>query len=166
MQRRTAVGRLAAAAAGLSLGTVPSLEAALPLEENSFTVTSTNLAASSGVVTCPVCQEMADALDLTPAGPCLGCADQNPALRAEPYADAFWVLSPRQVRRLEREIERLAAELGRMNETFARLQRQQIAEGGDAYDQAMESEGNRWQALQRELHLLQMLRAASRQFRG
>ena len=97
MQRRSAVGRLAAAAAGLSLGTVPSLEAALPLEENSFTVTSTNLAASSGVVTCPVCQEMADALDLTPAGPCLSCADQNPALRAEPYSDTFWVLSPREV---------------------------------------------------------------------
>jgi len=166
MQRRTAVGRLAAAAAGLSLGTVPRLEAALPLEQNSFTVTSTNLAASSGVVTCPVCQEMADALDLTPAGPCLGCADQSPTLRAEPYSDTFWVLSPRQIRRLEREIERLAAELGRMNETFARLQRQQIAEGGDGYDQAMELERNRWQALQRELHLLQMLRAASRQFRG
>ncbi len=165
MQRRSAVGRLAAAAAGLSLGTVPSLEAALPLEENSFSVTSTNLAASSGVVTCPVCQEMADALDLTPAGPCLGCADQNPALRAEPYSDTFWVLSPREVRRLEREIERLAAEAGRVDEKFARLQQQQMAEGGDGYDRAMESERNRWHALQRELHLLQMLRAASRQFR-
>ena len=165
MQRRTAVGRLAAAAAGLSLGTVPRLDDALPLEEDSFTVTSTNLAASSGVVTCPVCQEMADALDLTPAGPCLGCADQSPTLRAEPYSDTFWVLSPRQIRRLEREIERLAAEARRVDERFARLQQQQVAEGGNGYDRALESERNRWLALQRELHLLQTLRAASRQFR-
>jgi hypothetical protein len=157
---------LAAAAAGLSLGTVPSLEAALPLEENSFTVTSTNLGASSGVVTCPVCQEMADALDLTPAGPCLGCADLNPSLRTEPYSDTFWVLSPRQARRLEREIERLAAEAGRVDEKFVRLQHQQMAEGGKGYDRAMESERNRWHGLQRELHLLQVLREASRQFRG
>jgi hypothetical protein len=157
---------LAAAAAGLSLGTVPRLEAALPLDEGSFSVTRANLAASSGRVTCPVCQEMADALDLTPAGPCLSCADQNPALRAEPYSDTFWVLSPRQVRRLEREIERLAAEAGRVDEKFARLQQQQMAEGGEGYDRAMESERNRWHGLQRELHLLQALRAASRQFRG
>jgi hypothetical protein len=109
---------------------------------------------------------MADALDLTPAGPCLRCADRNPALKAEPYSDTFWVLSPGEVRRLEREIERLAAELGRMNQKFAELQQQQIAEGGDGYDRAMESDRNRWHALQRELHLLQVLRAASRQFRG
>ncbi|MFL5513307.1 MAG: hypothetical protein ACJ8CN_12860, partial [Gemmatimonadales bacterium] len=159
MQRRSAVGRLAAAAAGLSLGTVPSLEPALPLEENSFSVTGTNLARSSGVVTCPVCQEMADALDLTPAGLCLRCADQNPALRAEAYSDRFWALSPREVCRLEREIERLAAEGRRMDEKFARLRQQQMAAGGDGYDRAMESERNRWHALQRELHLLQMLRA-------
>ncbi len=164
MQRRSAVGRLAAAAAGLSLGTVPSLEAALPLGDASFSVTRTNLAESSGVVTCPVCQEMADALDLTPAGPCLRCADRNPALRAEQYSDTFWVLSPGELRRLEREIERLAAELGRMNQKFAWLRQQQIAEGGDGYDRVMEAERNRWHALQRELHLLQMLRAASRQF--
>ena len=166
MQRRTAVGRLAAAAAGLSLGTVPRLETVLPLDEDSFTVTGTNLAASSGVVTCPVCQEMADALDLTPAGPCLSCADRNPALRAEPYSDTFWVLSPSQVRRLEREIERLAAEAHRVDERFARLQQRQMAEGGEEYIRAMEGERNRWLGLQRELHLLQMLRAASRQFRG
>ena len=165
MQRRSALGRLAAAAAGLSLGTVPGLEAALPLERNSFSVSGTNLAESSGVVTCPVCQEMADALDLTPAGPCLSCADQNPALRAEPYSDTFWVLSPREIQRLEREIERLAAEARRVDENFARLQQQQTAEGGDGYVAAMESERTRWHALQRELHLLQMLRAASRQFR-
>jgi hypothetical protein len=136
----------------------------LPLDQHCFTVTSTNLAASSGVVTCPVCQEMADALSLTPAGPCLSCADQNPALRAEPYSDPFWVLSPRQVRRLEREIERLATEAQRVDERFARLQQQQTAEGGEG--PAMEAERNRWHGLQRELHLLQALRAASRQFRG
>jgi hypothetical protein len=166
MQRRSAVGRLAAAAAGLSLGTVPCLDAALPPGQASFSVTRTNLAESSGMMTCPVCQEMADALDLTPAGPCLRCADRNPALKAEPYSDTFWVLSPGKVRRLEREIERLAAELGRMNHKFAQLQQQQIAEGGNGYDRAMESDSNRWHALQRELHLLQVLRAASRQFRG
>jgi hypothetical protein len=164
MQRRTMVGRLAAAAAGLSLGTPPRLEALLPLEEDSFRVTSTNLAASSGVVTCPVCQEMNDALSLTPAGSCLHCADQNRALRAEPYSDTFWVLSPRQVRRLEREIERLAAEAHRVDQRFARLQQRQMTEGGEG--PAMEAERNRWHGLQRELHLLQLLRAASLQFRG
>ena len=166
MQRPSAVGRLAATAAGLSLGIVPSLEAALPLGEACFSVTPTNLAQSSGMVTCPVCQETADALDLTPAGPCLSCADRNTALRGEPYSDPFWVLSPNQLRQLEREIERLAAELGRMNQKFAQLQQQQIAEGGDGYDRGMESDTKRWHALQRELHLLQMLRAGSRQFRG
>jgi hypothetical protein len=166
MQRRSAVGRLAAAAAGLSLGTVPYLEAAPPLEEDSFSVSRANLAASSGMVTCPVCQEMADSLDLTPAGPCLRCADRNPALRAEPYSDRFWVLSPREVRRLEREIERMAAQVRRVDERLARLQQQQMAEGGDGYVPAMELERKRWHALERELHLLQMLRAASRQFRG
>ena len=165
MQRRSALGRLAAAAAGLSLGTVPGLEAALPLERKSFSVSGTNLAASSGVVTCPVCQEMADALDLTPAGPCLSCADQNPALGAEPYSDTFWVLSPREIQRLEREIERLAAEARRVDQNFTRLRQPQTPEGGYGYDRAMESERTRWHALQRELHLLQMLRAASRQFR-
>src|SRR4051794_14967774 len=149
MQRRSAVGRLAAAAAGLSLGSVPSLDAALPLEQDSFSVTSANLPASSGMVTCPVCQEMADALDLTPAGPCLRCADRNPALRAEAYSDRFWVLSPREVRRLEREIERLAAEARRVDAKFARLQQQQMAEGGDGYVRAMESERKGWHALQR-----------------
>lgn len=166
MQRRSAVGRLAAAAAGLSLGKVPDLEAALPLEDGSFSVTRANLAASSGTVTCPSCQEMADSLDLTPAGLCLRCADQHPALRAEPHSDTFWALSPREVRRLELEIERLSAELGGMNQRFTALQQQQqqLAPGGDRYDRAMENGRDRWHALQRELHLLQMLRAASRQY--
>jgi hypothetical protein len=164
MQRRSAVGRLAVAAAGLSLGKVPGLEAALPLEDGSFSVTRSNLAASSGIVTCPACQEMADALDLTPAGLCLRCADQNPALRAEPHSDTFWALTPREVRRLELEIERLSAELGRMNRRFTALQQQQLAQGGDGYDRARETGRDRWHALQRELHLLQMLRAASRQY--
>jgi hypothetical protein len=164
MQRRSAVGRLAAAAAGLSLGKMSSLEAALPLEEHSFSVTRANLAASAGTLTCPSCQEMADSLDLTPAGLCLRCADQNPTLRAAPYSDAFWTLSPREVRRLELEIERLSAELGRMNRHFAALQQRQLAQGGDRYDRAMEAGSDRWHALQRELHLLHLLRAASRQY--
>ena len=164
MQRRSAVGRLAAAAAGLSLGKVPDLEAALPLEDNSFSVSPANLAASSGTVTCPSCQEMADSLELTPAGLCLRCADQNPALRAEAHSDTFWALSPRKVRRLELVIERLSAELGRMNRRFTALQQQQLAQGGDRYDRAMENGRDRWHALQRELHLLQLLRAASRQY--
>ena len=164
MQRRSAVGRLAAAAAGLSLAKVPSLEAALPLEDVSFSVNGANLAASSGTVTCPTCQEMADALDLTPAGLCLRCADQHPALRAEPHSDTFWALSPREVRRLELEIERLSAELARMNRCLTALQQQQLSAGGDRYDRAMETGRARWHALQRELHLLHLLRAASRQF--
>jgi hypothetical protein len=164
MQRRSAVGRLASVAAGLSLGKVPDLEAALPLEDGSFSVTRANLAASSGIVTCPSCQEMADSLELTPAGLCLRCADQHPALKVEPHSDTFWALSPREVRRLELEIERLSAKLGRMNQWFTALQQQQLAQGGDRYDRAMENGRDRWHALHRELHLLQMLRAASRQY--
>jgi hypothetical protein len=163
MQRRSAVGRLAAAAAGLSLGKVPSLEA-LPLEDDPFSVTRANLASSSGTVTCPTCQEMADSLNLTPAGLCLRCADQNPALRAEPHSDTFWALTPREVRRLELEIERLSAELGRMNRRFTALQQEQLSNGGDQYDRTMETVRDRWHALQRELHLLHLLRAASRQY--
>ena len=164
MQRRSALGRLVAAAAALSLDKVPSLEAAIPISDDRFLVTHANLPASSGMVTCPICQEMADALDLTPAGPCLRCADQNPALRSEPNSDTFWALSPGEVRRAERESERLSAEVGRMNERFARLQQQQISEGGGGFDRTMEAERNRWHALQRELYLLQLLRAASQQF--
>jgi hypothetical protein len=93
------------------------------------------------------------------------CADRNPAIRADPYSDPFWVLSPREVRRLEGEIERLAAELNRVNRRFAALKKQQLAHGGDVYDRAMEAGRDEWHALQRELHLLHLLRAASRQFR-
>jgi hypothetical protein len=107
---------------------------------------------------------MADALHLTLAGVCLRCADQNPDLRVEPRSDPFWALSPREVRRLELEIERLSAELARMNRRFTALQEQQLARGGDPYDRAMECGRERWHALQRELHLLHLLRAASRQF--
>jgi hypothetical protein len=87
-------------------------------------------------------------------------------MRAEPHSDRFWILSPREVRRLEPEIQRLAAELDRMNHRFAELQQRQIAQGGDAYDRAMEAGRDEWHALQREVHLLHLLRAASRQFGG
>ena len=164
MHRRSAVSRLAATLAGLSLGEVPSLDAAAPLPGDPFSVTRANLAESSGTVTCPICQEMEDSLDLTPAGPCLRCADGNSAIRAEPHSDTFWTLSPGEVRRLEPEIQRLAAELDRMNHRFVELEHQQIAEGSDVYDRVVEAGRDRWQALQRELHLLHLLRAASRQF--
>jgi hypothetical protein len=154
MHRRSAVGRLAATFAGLSLGEVPNLEAAVPLPDEPFSVTRANLAESSGLVTCPICQEMSDSLELTPAGLCLRCADRDPALRAEPHSDLFWILSPREVRKLELEIQRLAAKLERMNDRLVELQD----------DRAMEAVRDQWHALQRELHLLHLLRAASRQF--
>jgi hypothetical protein len=47
---------------------------------------------------------------------------------------------------------------------LALLQRQQQAEGSDVFDRAMEAGRDEWQAMQRELHLLHLLRAASRQF--
>jgi len=166
MHRRSAISTLAGTVAGLSLGEVPSLDAAAPLPGEPFSVTRANLAESSGLVTCPMCQEMGDSLELTPAGPCLRCADRNPALRAEPHSDPFWILSPREVRRLEPEIQRLVAELDRMNDRFAELQQRQIVEGGNGYDRAVEAERDEWHALQRELHLLHLLRAASRQFGG
>jgi hypothetical protein len=160
MHRRSAVGRLAATVAGLSFGELVDLGAAEPLSREPFTVTPANLAESSGTVTCPSCQEMGDSLDLTPAGVCLVCADRNPAMKAAPHSDPFWTLSPRGVRRLEREIQRLAARLDGMNERFATLQ----AAGSDGYERAMEAGREEWHALQRELHLLQLLRAASAQF--
>jgi hypothetical protein len=140
-----------------------NLDAAAPPSSEPFTVTAANLAESSGMVTCPVCHEMWDSLDLTPAGRCLRCADRDPALRAEPRSDPFWTLSPEEVKRLEPEIERLAAELHRMNDRLVQLQQRQVAEGSDVYDRAMEARRDQWHALQRELHLLQLLRAASRQ---
>jgi hypothetical protein len=166
MHRRSAISTLAGTVAGLSLGEVPRLDAAPPLPGEPFSVTRVNLAESSGLVTCPMCREMGDSLELTPAGACLRCADRNPALRAEPHSDPFWILSPRELRRLEPEIQRLAAELDRMNGRLAELQQRQIVEGGDGYDRAVEAERDEWHALQRELHLLHLLRAASRQFRS
>jgi hypothetical protein len=164
MHRRSAVSRLATTLAGLSVGEMPTLAAAAPLPGEPFSVTRANLAESSGMVTCPVCHETGDSLDLTPAGSCLRCADANPAIRAEPHSDTFWTLSPGEVRRLEPEIQRLAAELDRMNDRFAELQQQQLTEGSDGYVRAIEAGRERWLALQRELHLLHLLRAASRQF--
>jgi hypothetical protein len=131
MDRRAVVGRLAATLAALPFGEVPILQAATSFTGEPFEVTPGNLAESLGMVTCPKCQEMWDSLDLTPAGVCLSCADRNPAMKAPPHSDPFWTLSVREVRRIEREMERRRDE---------------------------------WQALQRELHLLQLLRAASRQF--
>ena len=164
MQRRSAISRLAATLTGLSLGDVPQLEAIVPLRSEAFSVTRANLAESPGIVTCPMCHEMADSLELTPAGRCLACADKRPELRAEPYSDRFWILSPHEVRRLESEIERLAAELNRMNQQFVELGQQPVAEGSDPYERVIESKRQEWHALQRELHLLHLLRAASRQY--
>jgi hypothetical protein len=164
MERRTAVGRIATTLAGLSIGEVPNLEATAALAGKAFSVTPGNLAESSGIVTCANCQEMADSLALTPAGLCLHCADQDPAVRVEPHSNCFWILSPHEVRRLETEIQRLAAELERMNHRLAEVKRRQMAEESDVYDRVIEAEREPWHALQRELHLLHLLRAASRQF--
>jgi exonuclease VII large subunit len=160
MDRRAVVGRLAATLAALPFGEVPILQAATSFTGEPFEVTPGNLAESLGMVTCPKCQEMWDSLDLTPAGVCLSCADRNPAMKAPPHSDPFWTLSVREVRRIEREIQRLATKLERMNRRFAVLQQQ----GSEAYERAMEGRRDEWQALQRELHLLQLLRAASKQF--
>jgi hypothetical protein len=166
MQRRSVVARFAATIAGLSLGKVPDLKAAAPLAGEPFAVRRANLPESSGAVTCPGCHEMGDSLDLTPAGLCLRCADRNPGIRVEPHSDPFWILSPREIRRLEREIRRLAAQLERMNERFSQLKRESMTGGGDVFDRAMERDRERWHAVQRELRLLHLLRAASRQFAG
>jgi hypothetical protein len=165
MHRRSALSHLAATVAGLSLGQAPDLLAeTLPGE--AFLVDPENLPESSGLVTCPGCQEISDSLGLTPAGVCLRCADLNPALRAVPHSDTFWALSPRQVRQLESEIKGLAAKLDRVNARFLELRQRQLLHGGDVYDRAMEASRGEWLAMQRELHLLQMLRAASKQLAG
>jgi hypothetical protein len=165
MHRRSVLGRLGATLAGLSVGEVPNLAAAAPAPGEPFSVTHANLAESSGTVTCPMCQEMGDSLELTPAGPCLRCADAHPGLRARPASDPFWTLSPTEVRRLEAEIQRLAAELERIDDRL-RMQQQQCGEEAERFDRVMEAERDHWHALQRELHLLHLLRAASRQFRA
>jgi hypothetical protein len=163
MQRRSAVTRLAASVAGLSLGQVPDLGATVPRRTRTFSVTRANLAESSGTVTCPVCQEMWDSLELTPAGLCLRCSDESPTVRSEPHSEPFWTLSHTEIRRVELEIDRLAAELDRINRRLAELKDGQTS-AADVYDRRVEAERDRWHALQRELHLLQLLRAASRQF--
>jgi hypothetical protein len=163
MHRRSALGHLAATVAGLSLGQAPNLSAETLVPGEPFLVDDENLPESSGQVTCPGCQEIGDSLGLTPAGVCLRCADRNPALRAVPHSDTFWALSPGQIRRLESEIKGLATKLERMNTRFLELRQRQLSDGGDVYDRAMEAGREEWLAMQRELHLLQMLRAASRQ---
>jgi hypothetical protein len=164
MHRRSALSRMAATLTGLSVVELPSLDAMAPLSDEPFSVTRANLAESSGTVTCSFCHEMWDSLDLTPAGLCLRCADRRPATRAEPHSDPFWILSSQEVRRLESEIQRLAAEVDRINDRLVELEQRQRAEGSDGYDRAVEAQRDRWHALQRELHLLHLLRAASRQF--
>ena len=164
MHRRTAVGCLAATVAGVSIGQLPDLDSSADLTGGTFAVTPENLAESSGLVSCPGCQELADSLELTPAGVCLRCADRNPSLRARPQSNSFWTLSPREIRRAESEIRRLSSELEEINDRLLALQGRQAAQGGDRYDRAIEAVRGQWHARQRELHLLHLLRAASRQF--
>lgn len=164
MQRRSALGRLAATAAGLSLGRVPDLPAAMALRVDPFSVTPANLPRSTGTVTCPACQTMWDSLHLTPAGLCLSCADADPTIRAEPHSQQFWTLSPGEVRRLESEIRHLADKLELLNQRLVELRQERGSENSQLYDRAVEKQWNEWHALQRELHLLHLLRAASRQF--
>ena len=163
MQRRSAIGTLVGALAGLSLGEVPNLAAA-PLSNDGFSVTPDNLADGSSRVTCSMCHEVAGSLDLTPAGLCLACADAHPEVRAQPESDPFWVLSPREIQRLEGEIQSLASRLDGMNVRLLQLQEAQGRDGSGAFDRAMEKAWGQWHATQRELHLLHLLRAASRQF--
>jgi hypothetical protein len=155
---------MAVSLAGLSLGKVPDIAGEVALPGEGFSVTRANLAESPGLVTCAMCQEMEDSLKLTPAGLCLRCADRDPTITIEPHSNRFWILSPREVRRVEVEIRRLTAELERINERLSELERRQIAEGDKVYHRTLEAERERWHALQRELHLLHLLRAASRQF--
>jgi hypothetical protein len=157
---------MAATLAGLSVGKVPDLDGEVALPDERFSVTQANLAESSGLVTCAMCQEMEDSLDLTPVGLCLRCADRDHTVRAAPHSNRFWILSPREIRRVEVEIRRLTAELDRMNQRFIELERRRIAEGDRVYHRTLEAERDRWHTLQRELHLLHLLRAASRQFGG
>jgi hypothetical protein len=157
---------MAVSLAGLSLGKVPDIAREVALPGEGFSVTRANLAESSGLVTCASCQEMEDSLELTPAGLCLRCADRDPTIRVEPHSDRFWILSPREVHRVEAEIRRLTVELKRLNQRFIDLQGRQTAEGDRVYHRTLEAERDRWHALQRELHLLHLLRAASRQFGG
>lgn len=164
MDRRSAVGTIAGALAGLSLGAVPSLEAGELQAGEPFSVTDANLARSPGIVTCPICREMSDSLELTPAGLCLRCADLSPTVRTDPHSDTFWILSPREIPRIEREIQRISAQLERVSARLSQLKQRQIEEGSDVFDRAMEAGRDEWLAIQRELHLLQLLRAASRQF--
>jgi hypothetical protein len=164
MQRRSALGRLAATVTGLSLGRVPELHGTLPLPSEPFVVTRANLAQSSGTVSCPACHTMWDSLQLTPAGLCVGCADANPAIRAEPHSEPVWALSPGEVRRVEAEIARLAGKLERINRRLVELKERQMVEGSDVYGHAVEAQWDEWHGVQRELHLLHLLRAASRQF--
>jgi hypothetical protein len=166
MHRRSAVGHMAGALAALSTGQVPPLSAAASLGDQSFSVAPENLARSSGLVTCPSCGETADSLELTPAGLCLRCADRNPAVKARPHSDPFWTLSPGEIHQVEREIERLSARLDRMNARLVQHNRVQGEQAGPDFHAAMEESRRERLGMERELHLLHMLRAASRQFSG
>jgi hypothetical protein len=166
MHRRSAVGRMAGALAAISIGQVPQLDAAVSPGDPSFTVTPENLARSAGLVTCAGCGETADSLELTPAGLCIRCADRNPAVKVSPCSEPFWTLTPQQIRRVERQIQLLSTQRDRMNAGLLKLKQAQGKQDGSAFDSAMEAARPQLLALERELHLLQLLRAASRQFSG
>jgi hypothetical protein len=48
-----------------------------------------------------------------------------------------------------------------MNHRLVKLKEQQTAHGSNVYDRTMEAERDGWHALQRELHLLHLLRSAA-----
>jgi hypothetical protein len=166
MQRRSALGYLAAAVAGLSLGELPDFQPEPVHGSGRFVSGEEDQPQSGELLSCPGCGELGDSLELTLAGVCLRCADRNPALRVRPRSDPFWTLSPRETRRAEAELHRLSAELTRMNRRFSELRERQLAEGSDVYDRAMEAGRADWLGLQREVHLLGLLRAASGQIHG
>jgi hypothetical protein len=165
MERRTAVSRLAVALAGASLAHVSGLEALAPPSAPSG-VSLDEVAAYAlqqsgvGTVKCPACTEgyRWDNYSVTPAGVCVRCSALTvPAPSAHPESDPFWILSPDEISRADREIARLTTEAKRLE---ASLDYNIYAEWTDEE----EARDTRIDRIARELFLLLSLREASRQF--
>lgn len=113
---------------------------------------------NAGSVECPACHATWSDLLITPAGICVDCAvGANPSPKSEPYSDPFWILSPAELKRLEPEIERLAAESERQEK---RLADPNLSPDGPYYAGIL----TQIEQINREFMLLLQLYATSRQF--
>ncbi len=118
---------------------------------------------SAGNMECPACRTGHaewDALDLTPAGICVRCsASSERPVAATPQSDPFWTLTPE-------EIARLDGELYRLHTAAVRLEKAIDWSSPYEFNETEQATEDKLDQINREIHLLLLLRESSRQFRA